>query len=296
MAGQMSACPHCGQETKLNTTAISNDIPVEAKQRKSYLTIVSLIVGIVAAVICWISFSGHFVKWSKSPVVTLRDIKVAIKKISVPSDSPMQITLSVANLSTARKVDFTGWSGAQLNGSSATLADNNQNSYRLVIDGMAPDNTIYPQQEASDTISFETSVENIQWLHLELPVKNFGGSGMLRFEISNDRIKQIRKALAGYASFVANNGYLTNADYVKVAQKHKDLERYYENLQKQSQTPEEKLALVKFWNENLVKQWGLLDAQLAGAQAHAIAMEYNKITAAELGLAAAETNMEGSPQ
>ena len=124
--------------------------------------------------------------WTKSPIVKQGDIKVAIKRISVPSGSPIQITLSVANLSTTKKVDFTGWSGVELgiDGSSASLTDNNQNNYKRITDGMAPDNTIYPQQEASDTIAFETPVENIQWLHLELPAKNFGGSGMLRFEFS----------------------------------------------------------------------------------------------------------------
>lgn len=222
-------------------------------------------------------------EWAKSAVVKQGDIKVSIKRVTVPSGAPMQITLSVANLSTTKKIDFTGWSGVKIDvdGSSASLTDNNQNNYKRITEGMAPNSTIYPQQEASDTIAFETPVENIQWLHLELPARNFGGSGMLRFEISNDKIIQIRKALAYYASFVANNGYLTNADYVKVAEKHKALEQYYENLQKQSQTPAQKAAVVKMWNETILPQWNALDAQLATAQQSAITSENNKVAAAE---------------
>jgi hypothetical protein len=251
--------------------------------------------------------------WSKSPIVKQGDITVAIKRVSfiVPTGSDqemvklarspisIQIGLSVANLSTTKKVDFTGWSGVELgiDASSASLADNNQNNYKRITDGMAPDSAIYPQQEeASDTITFETPVENIQWLHLELPAKNFGGIGMLRFEISGDKIRQIRKALADYASFLANSGYLTNADYVKVAQKHKALEQYYANLQKQSQTPAQKLALTKLWNDTILDQWNELDKQLAEAQRNAFALESSKLTAAESVGAAAETNSQVPPQ
>src|ERR1035437_5625982 len=242
--------------------------------------------------------------WSKSPIVKQGDITVAIKRISfigatvsdqeivklARSPTIIQIGLSVANLSTTKKVDFTGWSGVELgiDAGSASLADNNQNNYKRITDGTASDNSIYPQHEASDAIVFEVPVENIQWLHLELPAKSFGGSGLLRFEISNDRITKIKRAMANYAAFIAGDGYLTNADYIKAAKKHKELEQYYEDLQKKSQTQEQKLALVRLWNEQLVGQWGQLDAQLAGAKSQAFVLEYSKITAAELGVADAD--------
>jgi hypothetical protein len=118
---------------------------------------------------------------------------------------------------------------------------------------------------------------------------------MLRYEISGDTIRQIRKALADYASFLANNGYLTNADYVKVAQKHKALEQYYADLQKQSQTPAQKLAVTKLWNDTILGQWNELDKQLAEAQQNAFALESSKLTTAESGFDTAGTNLESMP-
>jgi hypothetical protein len=374
MAGQMSACPHCGLETKLfipNVTKVpANNSPqnvsVEIKRGVSPLGIASLVLGIIACIFCWIpllgllvlplaliglllavgglimagvskktgfafpvsglivcllsgfiaiaitgkvaqvfahgkqtnqeqvSNSGHQATpaaagdWSKSAVVKQGDIKVAIKSISLPTGSPIQITLSVANLSTTKKVDFTGWSGIELgiDASSASLTDNNQNNYKRITDGMAPDSTIYPQQEGSDTIAFETPVENIQWLHLELPAKNFGGSGMLRFEFSIDKIKaamaEVRKAQADYASWLANDSYLTNADYVKIVEKQKALEKY---LKTQQQPAQESWSALEELNR-----------QFYQTRANAISSGNGMVVAAQQRLLAAETNFHVSPQ
>jgi hypothetical protein len=95
------------------------------------------------------------------------------------------IDLLVTNVSTNKKVDFESWR------SRATLSDDSHNIYKRIPitpekqPGSAyPDNaSIYPQKELRDRVVFETPVENIKWLHLELPAENFGGIGMLRFEI-----------------------------------------------------------------------------------------------------------------
>jgi hypothetical protein len=191
-------------------------------------------------------------------------------------------------LSTTKKVDFTGWGGVELgvDGSSASLTDNNQNNYRRIADGMAPDSAIYPQQEASDTISFETPVENIRWLHLELPAKNFGGSGMLRFEFSIDKIKaamaEVRKAQADYVSWVANDSYLTNVDYVKIVEKQKALVKY---LNTQQQPAQESWSALEELNR-----------QFYQTRANAISSGNGMVVAAQRRLLAAETNFQVSPQ
>lgn len=229
--------------------------------------------------------------WSKSPAVKQGDIKVAIVRVSVPSGSPIQITLSVANLSTTKKVDFTGWSGVKLDieGSSASLTDNNQNNYKRITEGMVRHNTIYPGEEASN-IAFETPVENIQWLHLELPAKNFGGSGMLRFEFSIDKIKaamaEVRKAQADYASWQANDSYLKNADYIKIVEKRDALVKYIHTLQQQGRSPDQ-------------KTWSALEEvnmQFYRTRANAISSGNGMVTAAESRLAAAETDFKASAQ
>jgi hypothetical protein len=295
MAGQMSACPHCGQETKLYVAAVPNDIPVDVKRRKIYFAIVPIIVGIVAFAVYWISFSGHSVEWSKSPVVTQGDIKVAIKRVSFPNGTPViRIELSIANLSTTKKVDFTGWSGVQPDGSSASLTDNNQNGYRLISDGVSPDNSIYPQQETSDTIAFETPVDNIQWLHLELPAKNFRGGGMLRFEFSIDKIKaaleEVGKAQTDYNSWVAkvsgNDSYLTNADFLKIVEKRDALVKTINTLQQQGRSPDQKT-----WSD-----LETVNIQFYQTRANAISSGNGMVVAAQQRLLAAETNFQVSPQ
>ena len=56
---------------------------------------------------------------------------------------------------------------------------------------------------------FELPVENTQWLHLELPAKNFGGSGMLRFEIPMSKVmaawRELRQAIADREAFWAKS-------------------------------------------------------------------------------------------
>ena len=69
MAGQMSACPHCGLETKLVipnvTKAPANSPPqnvsVEIKRGVSPLGIASLVLGIIACIFCWIPLLGLLV-------------------------------------------------------------------------------------------------------------------------------------------------------------------------------------------------------------------------------------------
>ena len=258
-------------------------------------------------------------EWSKSHIVKQGDVQVKIKRVSFPSDSPaIQIELSVENVSTTQKVDFTGWSGSKFdfNGSAASLTDNNQNKYKLITDGAASDNAIYPQQTASDTLEFETPVENIQWLHLELPAKNFGGSGMLRFEFSIDKIRaameEVKEARATPLS------YWTNADYVKIKNQISTLYAQRETLSKRSgslfdkalretqlERPEYSAAQVQGWQDEgfrlqdeaqkILKQLiPPLESQLTGITGQAMAVQEKQVGAAQSRLAAAETNLDAS--
>ncbi len=77
----------------------------------------------------------------------------------------------------------------------AILTDNNNNAYKRI--AVTPDfdskysqaeTSIYPNDTFSDLLVFERPVANNQWLHLELPAKNFGGSGLIRFEIPSSKI------------------------------------------------------------------------------------------------------------
>jgi hypothetical protein len=107
--------------------------------------------------------------------------------------------ISIKNLSSTKKIDFETWRGNELGIGSANLTDDNQNNYKRmdltpamsfgIGDSYSDSDSIYPQTSFDDRIVFEKPIQNIKWLHLELPAANFGGTGMIRFEISKDKIK-----------------------------------------------------------------------------------------------------------
>lgn len=103
----------------------------------------------------------------------------------------LTLAVSVSNLSTTKKVDFETWRGM------AALTDDNDNRYKQISVTPAsnlldtdPDSvSIHPQKNYFDRVVFEVPIRNFKSLHLKLPARNFGGSGMLRFEIPASRIE-----------------------------------------------------------------------------------------------------------
>jgi hypothetical protein len=166
--------------------------------------------------------------WATSRSVKQGDIAVSVTRVAfktfgspVPPESVnLQIELSVSNLSTTKKVDFLRWSGGDV-----YLTDNFQNHYKYTDEGGGRLSSIYPQKTSSDTIEFEPPVENVKWLHLELAGENFGGSGMIRFEIPMAGImaatKEVRSASQDY--WALKGGHL-NPDPVRLKPKSDRLE------------------------------------------------------------------------
>ena len=135
------------------------------------------------------------VTWSKSRVVQQGDLQIQVEPISKEifyPNNPSRIatpndgyfTIKLSNLSKTRKIDFLTWRG------NATLTDDNGNVYKLdsentggQYNGRHDETSIYPNSYYEEFLAFERPVSNRKWLHLELPASNFGGSGMIRFEI-----------------------------------------------------------------------------------------------------------------
>lgn len=110
--------------------------------------------------------------------------------------SKLTIYLNVKNLSGTRKVDFTTWrgSGTSTFRDYATLTDNFQNQYKRYEDPTiltVYPYSLYPSQTIQDVLEFEPPLTNIEWLHLELPGNNFGGAGVVRFEIPASKIESM---------------------------------------------------------------------------------------------------------
>lgn len=171
--------------------------------------------------------------WSKSRSVKQGQTRVTVSKVHIGSvnhsdvlgrsqttdEEFFTIDLGVANLSSTKKMDFQTWRGGKFSVGSGTasLKDNHENNYKRINivpasangDPSPDDVSIYPQKEQHDLVVFESPVENIEWLHLELPASNFGGDGMLRLEIPMTQVmaawKAVRVAIAEREAFWATS-------------------------------------------------------------------------------------------
>ena len=105
----------------------------------------------------------------------------------------LTITVALTNLSTTRKLDYTTWQGQSLSliRDFAVLRDNYDNVYKRVTFGLVDrpkgqveDNvSLLPGETITDTLVFEPPIKAAKYLRLELPAENFGGTGILRFQI-----------------------------------------------------------------------------------------------------------------
>ena len=81
-------------------------------------------------------------------------------------------------------------------GGGLRLTDNFKNTYKRVnfgllaeVKGQIKSESIYPGKTVNDLLVFEVPLKNVQYLRLELPAENIGGSGKLRFQIPQSKIR-----------------------------------------------------------------------------------------------------------
>jgi hypothetical protein len=147
-------------------------------------------------------------EWLDASKYTIRqgDLKVRITQVIIDrvplntitgnsrsKDKLLMVKLELANMSSTKKVEYHSWSGDDISFDRdfATLEDNFGNSYRRISFGLGSYpvgavetfESIYPNMRLSDVLVFEPPLDPIEYLRLELPAKNFGGTGMLRFQI-----------------------------------------------------------------------------------------------------------------
>jgi hypothetical protein len=115
---------------------------------------------------------------------------------SPSKDVLVTITVEVTNLSQTKKLDYRSWAGGDfvLERDFGTLADNFGNSYKRITFGMdkpvgrVTRDSIYPAKSITDVLVFESPIEKSEYLRMELPAKNFDGTGMIRFQIPQTMI------------------------------------------------------------------------------------------------------------
>lgn len=139
----------------------------------------------------------------------LRVTKVSIGQVplkdsfnddSKSQDELLMVNLELTNINATKKMDYSAWSGKDISFSRdyATLVDNFGNSYKRINFGFSTNpvgaversESIYPNKTVNDVLVFEMPIDTIEYLRLELPAKNFGGTGMLRLEIPKQMISR----------------------------------------------------------------------------------------------------------
>ena len=103
----------------------------------------------------------------------------------------LSVTVEITNLSQTKKLEYRTWAGADVafDRDYGSLVDNFANSYKRMSFGMHEPvarnerASIYPAKSLTDVLVFEPPVSQVQYLRLELPGDNFGGSGMIRIQI-----------------------------------------------------------------------------------------------------------------
>jgi hypothetical protein len=112
----------------------------------------------------------------------------------------LMIKLELLNTNPTKKVDYHSWSGKDISFDRdfATLKDNFDNSYKRIgfglgsypIGAVERSESIYPNKSVADVLVFEVPLDTVEYLRLELPAKNFEGTGMVRFQIPKSTVKR----------------------------------------------------------------------------------------------------------
>ena len=146
--------------------------------------------------------------WSSpDKTVQLGDVRVrilgaAVGKISLvdvgrdrstSKDDLLMITVELSNRSATKKLEYDSWSGADVafRRDYATIRDNFDNNYKRITFGLfshpvgaaGRHESLFPGKSVSDVLVFEPPIDRAAYLNLEMPAKNFGEEGMIRFRL-----------------------------------------------------------------------------------------------------------------
>ena len=129
--------------------------------------------------------------------------KILRSDANAVSEQPaLLVDVQVGNPSDRIKLEFKPWSKGR-GGEQFHLTDNFKNPYKqriasaslLSLGGGSSSTTpesVMPNTTITDTITFEPPVGKMEYLRLELPAENFGGSGKLYFQIPRKMVQGMR--------------------------------------------------------------------------------------------------------
>ena len=109
----------------------------------------------------------------------------------------LAIAVELTNLSETKKLEYKTWAGGGLRYARdlAALCDNFDNTYKRIgftdlPEGRTESASIYPGKSIIDVLVFESPLETVEHLDLQLPGKGFGGDGMIRLRIPASMIEK----------------------------------------------------------------------------------------------------------
>jgi hypothetical protein len=115
------------------------------------------------------------------------------RETGASKDHHLIIRVELANTSSTKKLEYNSWSGADIafGRDYATLRDNFDNNYKRITFGpfsrpvgaVERHESIYPGKSVGDVLVFEPPFDRATYLNLEMPAKNYGGEGMIRFRL-----------------------------------------------------------------------------------------------------------------
>jgi hypothetical protein len=153
-------------------------------------------------------------KWADAKnAVQQGDLRIRVKKVAIQkiplvnlgrdsesADDLLAVYLQVTNTSPTKKVNYQTWRGKQISfeRDSASMTDNFDNTLKRINFGFGTEvegaikisESIYPGKEIDDILVFEAPIDATQYLRLELPAQNFGGTGNIRLQIPNNMIER----------------------------------------------------------------------------------------------------------
>jgi HEAT repeat protein len=112
------------------------------------------------------------------------------------ADKLLAVKVRIDNLSDGRKVEYAGWGADPGADERPRLSDDQGHAYKLVTfggdrraAGQLRSESIGPKKTVNDLIVFDPPGNGVEFLKLELPARNFGGSGRIGFRLPRSAIR-----------------------------------------------------------------------------------------------------------
>lgn len=167
-------------------------------------------------------------------------------KIAESEEDLTTISVKIENKTDGKKIEYYGWAKptALSDAGVGLLTDNIKNRYLRTdfgfstkVGGQITHESVYPGKSITDYLVFEAPVAQARFFVLELPCKNFGSTGVIKFQLD-------RAAFADYRKNKFSPLFAKTPEEIRAEKEKRDKERRW-NEQDQKQREAERMAAVE---------------------------------------------------